>query len=124
MAGPKSRRSWARYKERIAKLSAAGLGPVAILEKIGLETTASNRAQVQKMRRRFAAETEPRQPDPGDNPNRMSPSAAWAGYKVTSDWRDLACVARDMAGREFENVRLRPAVTRQSAGVDDYAGSV
>lgn len=126
---------WARLGPRIAELAATGLDAAGILAELGLAPSPANRAQVSKARRKFGCGHKQLAAASGaEGAGAAHPSAVWAGYVITSDWRDPACVARDMGGKRFENMPgmgasssnpvFVPARKRaHSAGVADYMGA-
>lgn len=129
----KSRADWMALGPRIAELSAEGRGNIEICVILGIEPTRNNQQWIAAVRRALGLPPGRRGSKPGENPCSGSPSAAWAGYVITSDWLDPVCVARDMAGRRFEDVTFRarqpdptfvPARRHApSAGVADYSGA-
>lgn len=130
---PKNRAEWMYLGPRITELSAAGLGNIEICGELGIEATRNNQQWIALVRRALGLPVMKRGSKPGKAAHAESPSSSWAGYRITSDWRDPACVARDMAGQRFEDVTFRarrstpifvPARrSAPSAGVADYLGA-
>lgn len=133
MADPKTRIQWMAFGPRITELSAQGLSCIEMCAALGIESNRGNHTQISIVRRRLGLPPMKSGVKPGVVSRAAVPSASWSGYEITSDWRDPKCVARDMAGRRFEDVPLRarqpdptfvPAHrSAPSAGVADYSGA-
>lgn len=133
MADPKTRIQWMAFGPRITELSAQGLSCIEICAALGIESKRSNHTQISIVRRRLGLPPMKSGGKPGVVSRAAAPSGVWDDYQIESDWCDPECVARDMAGRRFEDVTFRarqpdptfvPARRHApSAGVADYSGA-
>jgi len=133
MMTPNSRAGWMALGPQITELSASGLNCIEICAALDIESTRANHTNIAIVRRHLGLPKMKSGTRRGVPSDAASPSAVWADYEITSDWRDLKCVERDMGGRRFEDVTFRgasrdpvfmPARKRvHSAGVADYSGA-
>lgn len=131
MTTPNSRAGWMALGPQITELSAAGLNCIEICDTLDIESTRANHTNIAIVRRNLGLPKMKSGTRSGAPSHAASPSAVWADYEITSDWRDLRCVERDMGVRRFEDVTFRgasrdpifmPARKRaHSAGVADYS---